>query len=317
MSEGKKEILLGDCLELIKDIPNGSIDCVVTDPPYTDGKINVLEGHILQTQININEFTKEVYRVLKPNSFYACFGQMPTILAWYNSAIENGFKFRIDIVWCKKKGGQGGNLALKKSHELIYIFSKGSPNYFKTKGNYSDVSQGLVEYNLKDIETIFRHLSYYNSVIDNGKKLSDGAICTKPNDDYFTTKGGFKKSFGKVFGVSELSFSSVWAFSTHNNKHRNQQTGQIKHPTVKSIPLMERLIELLSDKNEIILDPFSGSGTTALACKNLNRNFIGSELDKQHYENSLERLNLNGFEKTEAGGAILNFSHGTLFDAGQ
>ena len=92
----------------MKDIPNGSIDAVITDPPYTDGKINVLDGHILQTQININEFTKQVYRVLKPNSFYACFGQMPTILAWYNAAIENGFKFRIDIVWCKKKGGQGG-----------------------------------------------------------------------------------------------------------------------------------------------------------------------------------------------------------------
>ena len=41
MSEGKKEILLGDCLELMKDIPNGSIDAVITDPPYTDGKINV------------------------------------------------------------------------------------------------------------------------------------------------------------------------------------------------------------------------------------------------------------------------------------
>ena len=105
MSDGKKEILLGDCLELMKDIPSGSIDAVITDPPYTDGKKNVLEGHIIQTQIDINRFTKDVYRILKPNSFYAFFGQMPTILAWYNSAIENGFKFRIDIVWCKKKGG--------------------------------------------------------------------------------------------------------------------------------------------------------------------------------------------------------------------
>ena len=303
MSEGKKEILLGDCLELMKDIPNGSIDAVITDPPYTDGKTNVLEGHILQTQIDINEFTKEVYRVLKPNSFYACFGQMPTILAWYNSAIENGFKFRIDIVWCKKKGGQGGNLALKKSHELIYIFSKGSPNYFKTKGNYSDVSQGLVEYNLKDIETIFRQLSYYNSVIDKGRNLVDGAIQTNPNDDYFSTKGGFKKSFGKSFGVSELSFSSVWAFSAHNNKHRNPVTGQIKHPTVKSIPLMERLIELLSDKNEIILDPFSGSGTTAIACLNTNRQFIVMEKEQKYYDIILKRV--GDFNK--------NFEPKTLF----
>lgn len=279
-----------DCLNILSNIENESIDAVITDPPYTDGKTNVLDGHILQTQIDINRFTKEVYRVLKPNSFYAFFGQMPTILAWYNSAIENGFKFRIDIVWCKKKGGQGGNLALKKSHELIYIFSKGNPSFFKTKGNYSDVSQGLVEYDLKDIETIFRQLSYYNSVIDNGKKLIDGAIQTKPNDDYFTTKGGFKKSFGKSFGVSELSFNSVWAFSTHNNKHRNPVTGQIKHPTVKSIPLMERLIELLSKEDNVILDPFLGSGTTGLACQRLNRQFIGIEKEKAYYDISVKRL---------------------------
>ena len=152
------------------------------------------------------------------------------------------------------------------------------------------------------VETIFRQLSYYISVIDNGKKLSDVSISKAgPNDDYFTTKGGFKKSFGKVFGVSELSFSSVWAFSTHNNKHRNPQTGQIKHPTVKSIQLMERLIELLSDKNEIILDPFSGSGTTALACLNTNRQFIVMEKEQKYYDIILKRVadfNKNFEQKT-------------------
>jgi len=287
---GKKEILLGDCLELMKDIPNGSIDAVITDPPYTDGKINVLDGHILQTQIDINEFTKEVYRVLKPNSFYAFFGQMPTILAWYNSAIENGFKFRIDIVWCKKKGGQGGNLALKKSHELIYIFSKGSPNYFKTNGLFSDVSQALVEYDLKDIETIFRHLSYYKGIAE-GRKVQDFVISADSNDDYFQNKGGFKKKMkGKQFGNDDLMFNSVWAFTTHNSKHRNPETGQIKHPTVKSIPLMERLIELLSDKKETILDPFSGSGTTAIACLKTNRQFIVMEKEQKYYDIILKRV---------------------------
>jgi len=303
MSEGKKEILLGDCLELMKDIPDGSIDAVITDPPYTDGKTNVLDGHILQTQIDINQFTKEAYRVLKPNSFYAFFGQMPTILAWYNSAIENRFKFRIDIVWCKKKGGQGGNLALKKNHELIYIFSKGSPNYFKTNGLFSDVSQALVEYDLKDIEAIFRHLSYYKGIAE-GRKLQDFVISADSNDDYFQKKGVFKKKMkGKQFGNDALMFNSVWAFTTHNSKHRNPETGQIKHPTVKSIPLMDRLIELLSDKNEIILDPFSGSGTTAIACLNTNRQFIVMEKEKKYYDIILKRV--ADFNK--------NFEQQTLF----
>ena len=285
----KKEILLGDCLELMKDIPSGSIDAVITDPPYTDGKINVLDGHILQTQININEFTKEVYRVLKPNSFYAFFGQMPTILAWYNSAIENGFKFRIDIVWCKKKGGQGGNLALKKSHELIYIFSKGNPNYFTTNGEYTDVSQGQCEAGIKDIETVFRQLSYWRGVA-NGKDLVYDTDNGCSNEEHFYNKGFIKGKKQRKLGLNEIAFNSVWAFSSHNNKHRNPETGQIKHPTVKSIPLMERLIELLSNKNKIILDPFSGSGTTAIACLNTNRQFIVMEKEQKYYDIIKQRI---------------------------
>ena len=81
------------------------------------------------------------------------------------------------------------------------------------------------------------------------------------------------------------------------------------HPFQKPIALLERIVGIGSNEGDLVLDPFSGSGTTALACKKLNRNFIGSELNKEHYENSLERLNLNGFEKTEVGGLfLLNFS---------
>jgi len=69
------------------------------------------------------------------------------------------------------------------------------------------------------------------------------------------------------------------------------------HPFQKPIALLERIVGIGSSEGDLVLDPFSGSGTTALACKNLNRNFIGSELNKEHYLNSLERLNLNVFEK--------------------
>ena len=64
MSEGKKEILLGDCLELMKDIPNGRIDAIITDPPYTDGNINVLDGHKIQWGDSAYGFA----------AFYECFG---------------------------------------------------------------------------------------------------------------------------------------------------------------------------------------------------------------------------------------------------
>ena len=62
------------------------------------------------------------------------------------------------------------------------------------------------------------------------------------------------------------------------------------HPTQKNLGTFEELIKIHSNVNDLVFDPFSGSGTTALACKNLGRNFIGSEIDKNYYEKALKRL---------------------------
>lgn len=58
----------------------------------------------------------------------------------------------------------------------------------------------------------------------------------------------------------------------------------------KNLGTFEELIKIHSNANNLVFDPFSGSGTTALACKNLGRNFIGSEIDKNYYEKALKRL---------------------------
>lgn len=65
------------------------------------------------------------------------------------------------------------------------------------------------------------------------------------------------------------------------------------HPTQKPVQLMERCIKLWSNENNLILDPFMGSGSTGIACKNLNRNFIGIEKEKEYFEIAKERINVN------------------------
>ena len=62
------------------------------------------------------------------------------------------------------------------------------------------------------------------------------------------------------------------------------------HPTQKHLEVMEKLIEIHTNENDLVFDPFLGSGTTALACKNLNRNMIGSEIDEKYYKVSMERI---------------------------
>ena len=66
---------------------------------------------------------------------------------------------------------------------------------------------------------------------------------------------------------------------------------RVKHPTQKPVTLMERCVKLWSNKNDTILDFTMGSGSTGVACQNLNRNFIGIELDKKYFEIAEKRLN--------------------------
>ncbi|GAA7377876.1 site-specific DNA-methyltransferase [Helicobacter pylori] len=67
---------------------------------------------------------------------------------------------------------------------------------------------------------------------------------------------------------------------------------RVKHPTQKSLALMEKIISIHTNPNDIVLDPFMGSGTTGLACKRLERNFIGIESEKEYFQTAQKRLNL-------------------------
>ena len=117
-------------------------------------------------------------------------------------------------------------------------------------------------------------------------------------------KGQFGKTYEMVYHLGfgdRLNFPEKWGDERFDvwtiAIPQSNFTDKKIHPFQKPIALLERIVGIGSSEGDLVLDPFSGSGTTALACKNLNRNFIGSELNKEHYLNSLERLNLNVFEK--------------------
>ena len=74
------------------------------------------------------------------------------------------------------------------------------------------------------------------------------------------------------------------------NIFKFKRTNNNLHPTQKPLDLMEYLITKFTNENETVIDPFMGSGTTGVACKNLNRNFIGIELDKKYFEIAQKRI---------------------------
>ena len=237
------DLINGDCLEEMKKIPDGSIDLVLTDPPYGTTACK------WDTIIPFEPMWEQLKRVTKKNGAIVLFGSQP-----FTSALvmSNPRMFKYEWVWEKNKAT--GHLDSKKkpmkAHENIVVFYKAQPTYNP---------QGLVP---KDIPTISK---------GNRGKKGEG-------------------SSGDVY-----RFAGRDAIQTHINYPRTIQKIAVDmkakyHPTQKPVALMEYLIKTYTNEGETVLDFTMGSGTTGVACKNLNRNFIGIELDKEYFEIAKKRI---------------------------
>lgn len=276
------------CEQGLMQLDNESIDFVCIDPPYTDGKGNdVLNGHKIQTKLDILAITKEHYRVLKPNSFYAMFGQMPTILAWHNAAIESGFEYKEDITWVKREQSSPFQKPLRVK-ELIWIYTKGNIDFYKLRGLYEDVKIPAYYNDLLCYNSLTRYIAELWQLIENKKensKIND--VNRKRNDDIYRNFAGGERA------NRFTDFTNVWSFKPENKTTKNADN--IGHPTVKPTMVLERLIELCTPEtsNIIVLDSFIGSGTTYLACQNTNRKCIGFEIEEEYYLLSKKRAAKN------------------------
>jgi len=254
MSEGKKEILLGDCLELMKDIPNGSIDMILCDLPYgtTNCKWDII--------IPFEKLWEQYYRITKPNAAIVLFSTQPFTTALISSNMKD---FRYSLIWDKIRaaGFLNANRMPLKQHEDINVFYKMQPTYNPQK--YIDKPYDKTKYN--------------------GNKLDKNVLGA------YTSQSS--KNEGERFPKSILTFSQNW-----------RRQDQI-HPTQKPVELMEYLIKTYSNEGDLILDNCAGSGTTAIACLNTNRQFIVMEKEQKYYDIILKRV--GDFNK--------NFEPQTLF----
>ena len=203
----------GDCLELMKEIPNGSVDLVLTDIPY--GEVN-----------------------RKSNG------------------LRNLDKGKADIV----------TFDLKELTETLCDKTGGSIYMFCGTEQVSTIRATMIE---KGLSTRLCIWEKTNPSPMNGQVIwLSGIECCV-----------YGKKKNATF--NEHCKNTVFRFPTVKGK---------LHPTQKPIDLMKYLIEVSSNENDTVLDPFMGSGSTGVACVNTNRNFIGIELDKNYFETAKCRI---------------------------
>ena len=232
-------LLHGDCLEVMKEIPDKSVDMILCDLPYGTTACK------WDTIIPLEKLWMQYERIIKDNGAIVLTAQTPfdKVLGCSNLKL-----LRYEWLWIKEQGT--GNLNANKmplkQHENILVFYKKLPTYNpqKTKGKPYKIVR---EYN-------------------------DNEIFGKTG----TKNGYITKNEGERYPTSTLYF--------------NRGLKDRCHPTQKPVALFEYLIKTYTNEGEAVLDNCMGSGTTAIACINTNRNYIGFELDKHYCDIANERI---------------------------
>ena len=266
-----------------------SVNAIITDPPY--GYLD----HKLDRELDNYKFFELAYRLIKKDGFLVFFGRGVENARRMVIAEDVGFKFKEEIVW-NKKNFSTFTLNLHRIHEMVYIFTKGNGTINKV---YKPATDEIFIYDKDE----------YIKVLENDITRLIGKINKIKNFNEFEKwrNGGIKKNHESKFKVTvnDLNYTNDRSYSIFNkynkggvvksiisifNSVKNSHT-QI-HPTEKPVKLMEILIELVENgaDNYTILDPFAGSCSQAIACYNLNKNFIGCEIDKEYYNLAVNRI---------------------------
>lgn len=297
-------LMHGDCLELMKDIPDGSVDLVLTDPPY--GTIKGMSTGRWKgktewdTALNTSAMFLECHRVLRHNGACVLFSQEPYTSQLINSTINN-LPFSYRMVW--KKDHFANALLAKKApvsyYEDILLFH----NRYENKSDHplADYFIDELEKSEKTSKDICKHLKTTHA----SHFFTRGRQFRVPNEKYLTDlqmfTGRFNISYDEIKKIHDEYLTSLRdknpsTFNlTEGVKYKSNVLEYKKdydglHPTQKPVALMEDLIFTYSNEGETVLDFTMGSGTTGVACKNLNRKFIGIEKDDKYFEIAKERI---------------------------
>ena len=230
------DLLHGDCLELMKDIPDESVDMILADLPY--GTTACKWDEVIPFDLLWEQYE----RVIGKSGAIVLTASQP-----FTSALvmSNPKWFKYAWVWQKSRAANGmiARHQPLKYHEEVLIFGKGRVTYNP---------QGIVHVN---------------------EEASQGGVSSD-------IKGNQKRDRKYIKKYTNYP-STIQRFKSE---------GKTVHPTQKPVPLMEYLIKTYTNEGNTVLDNVMGSGTTGVACKNLNRNFIGMELDEDYFNIAKERI---------------------------
>ena len=241
-----------DVFDFLNHIDNNTIDLAVIDPPYN---LKIADWDDFDSTKSFLDFTYKyidnIIPKLKDTSGMYIFNTPLNMSYIIQYIIQKGMRYQNYIVW-DKRDGQGS-----------------------TKSRY-----------------INRHESILYCTVSDNYTFNVDAIRLQYTDDRFAKGKGIIKNGKRWYPNPKGKLcSDVWHISSerHNNKKKGKTTKQL-HPSMKPIKMIERIILASSNQNDIVLDPFCGSGTVPLIAKKLNRRYIANDRDINYTKIATQRI---------------------------
>lgn len=304
-----------DCQEGIKRIPDASIDCILTDPPYL-----YLKGLKLERPFNERELFTEFKRILKPTGFVVLFGRGTSFYLWNTILSDLGLEFKEEIIW-NKGHCTSPLMRLSRVHETISLHAMSQATINKCKVPYLEMKKydipGIIQ-DIKRMRSVFTQSKSMKAVQDflenncrdtsdswKANNISISSDITK-EDRCVSVMRGLEQGMNEktIIRTDRVDCELFTKFGVNSDKRKTgdrccnvmqsmefglNEKSIIKavrdhysaiHPTQKPVRLLERLLALTTQPGSLVCDPFSGSGSTAVSCINTGRKFIGFEIIK-------------------------------------
>lgn len=270
------KILLGDCRELLRDLPNDSIDLIVTSPPYADQRKQTYGGikpeHYVAWFLTISQ---ELLRVLKPTGTFILNIKEKTsegekhiyVLELILALRQQGWLWTEEFIWHKKNCHPG-----------------------KWPNRFRDAWERLLQFNKTKKFAMYQE-EVMVPVGDWAKTRLKNLSETDKRRDDSKVGSGFGKNVSNWLGREMVYPTNVLHVEDLTNVlHMATESSNRNHSAVFPKALPEWFIKLFTQEGDWVLDPFAGSGTTCLVAKTMNRNSVGMETKKEYYELARESI---------------------------
>jgi site-specific DNA-methyltransferase (adenine-specific) len=268
------QLFQGDCLEVMRHFEANSVNLVYLDPPFFTQKSHSLLTRDRKQEFSFNDIWSshvayanflferlhEIKRVMHPTGsiFFHCDRNASHIVRLLLDELFGTERFQSEIIWHYKRWSNSQRNLLP-AHQTIYYYTKSEEYTFNTF--YEDYSAA----------------TNVDQILQRRKRDEDGKSVYEIDENGNFVPNGVKKG---------VPLSDVWQIPYLNPKAKER----VGYPTQKPVILLQRIIEIASNENDLVLDPFCGSGTTLVAAKLLNRRAIGIDISEEAVELSSQRV---------------------------